>query len=172
MPDRRQKIDRRGRITIPPPARAEVWRRRIRVIASDPTCWLIALFVISVGLKQLLILLKVGGGFTASLDWIMMIMGATAILVYGRRRSAELEREAKDAVTECARLGKLLAAVQAKLVLVQSNLNLAIADCDDLRALNGEQARKLACINQARDAGSGESAIDSGRASADDSTVS
>jgi hypothetical protein len=170
-PDRRQKIDRRGKITIPPPTRAEIWQGRVRALASDPTCWLIALFMTSVGLKQLLISMKVGGGITASLDWIIMIMGATAILVYGRKRSAVLEKEANDAVTECRRLGKLLGAMQAKLAVVQSNLNLAIADCDDLRELNEVQARKMTGMVQQNESNRGASESDSGLRVAEDTAA-
>jgi hypothetical protein len=82
-------------------------------------------------------------------------VGATAVLLYQRRISSTAAERAEDARSEQALLRKSFDALQFKLQIMQSNFEVAIADCEDLRAMNREQSRKVAELARQSTTGAG-----------------
>ncbi len=63
-----------------------------------------------------------------------VVVGSTAILLYQWRISSTAVQRAEDARVEQALLRKSFDALQFKLQMMQSNFEIAVADCEELRA--------------------------------------
>jgi hypothetical protein len=106
--------------------------------------WLVGLFVTAAVLAWLLSIARIGEQRASSINRALVIVGSVAILLYQRRISSTAAKRANDAVAEQALLRKSFDALQFKLRKMQSNFDVVIADCEDLRAANQEQSRRLA----------------------------
>jgi hypothetical protein len=129
---------------LPPRTWPDRWNGLLRALKFNATFWLIGLFLAAATLTWYLPSWKVRGDWVDFITGTLILVGSTAILIYQRRMSAILERRARDAELDHEQLRRLFKVLKAKLEVVQSHLDLAIADCDDLRALNAEQARRIA----------------------------
>ena len=78
------------------------------------------------------------------INGVLVIVGSTAILLYQRRISSTAAARAMDAAAEQALLRKSFDALQFRLQMMQSNFDVAVADCDDLREMNRELSHKIA----------------------------
>jgi hypothetical protein len=115
-----------------------------RALRSDPITWLVGLFIIAAGLAWFLPIANLGERRASFINGALLVVGATAILLYQWRISSAAAHRAEDAKAEQALLRKSFDALQFKLQTMQSNFELAIADCEDLRATNRELSRQIA----------------------------
>jgi hypothetical protein len=102
------------------------------------------LFAIAAGLAWYLPGLGVAASAVTLIVGSLIIGGSIAILLYQSWMTSALERRLKEGEIDHANLRRLFKVLQAKLKTVQNNLDLAVSDCEDLRALNSQQARKIA----------------------------
>jgi hypothetical protein len=142
--DRRQSVERRNQLVLAPTTWIERLTNATRALRSDTTIWLVGLFVTAAALAWLLPSASLGERKAAFVNGALVIVGSTAILLYQRRISSTAARRAIDAAAEQALLRKSFDALQFKLQMMQSNFEVAVADCEDLRATNRVMSHKIA----------------------------
>jgi hypothetical protein len=139
----RRNADRRKRLVLARTTRIERLRNATRALRSDPSTWLVGLFITGAVLAWFLPALSLGERRASFINGVLVTVGSIAILLYQRRISATAAQRAKDATVEQALLRKSFDALQSKLEMMQSNFDVVIADCEALRATNQEQSRKI-----------------------------
>jgi hypothetical protein len=142
--DRRLNADRRNQLVLARTTWIEHLSNATRALRRDSNTWLVVLFVTAAALAWFLPTSSLGERRASFINGALVIVGSTAILLYQRRISSTAAQRAKDAKAEQDQLQKSFDALQFKLQMMQSNFEVAIADCEDLRATNREQSRKIA----------------------------
>jgi hypothetical protein len=104
----------------------------------------VALFVSAAVVAWFLPFSKMGENRAYLINASLVVVGSTVILLYQRRMSATSERRANDARREHMQLRSSFASLEEKFQAVQTNLDLAIADCEELRSLNEKQSLEIA----------------------------
>ena len=125
--------DRRNQLVLAPTTWIEHLTNATRALRSDPTMWLVGLFVTAAALAWFLPIASLGERKASFIDGALVVVGSTAILLYQWRISSTAVQRAEDAKAEQALLRKSFDALQFKLQVMQSNFEVAIADCEDLR---------------------------------------
>jgi hypothetical protein len=143
-PDRRRGRERRGKLELPPPTWADRSLGVLKALGANPPNWLAGLFVGAAVLAWYLPVLRVSPHIATLTIAVLIVGGSIGILLYQSWAAAALERRLKAEEVDLADLRKLFKALQAKLTVVQSNLDLAISDCEELRGLNAQHSRVIA----------------------------
>jgi hypothetical protein len=151
--DRRRSSDRRNQLVLAKTTWFEHLANATRALRTDPSMWLVGLFITGAVLAWFLPNSSLGERRASFINGALVIVGTTAILLYQRRINSTAAQRARNAEAEQEMLHKSFDALQFKLQMMQSNFEVAIADCEDLRAMNRDQARKIAEL-------AGESTID------------
>jgi len=113
----------------------------LRALGSDPAFWLVGLLLITAAICWVLSALKAGGWAVQLISATVILAGSIAIMHYQHYLKATAEQRAADLETKHAHLEKLFSSMQTKLRGVQSELDSAIADREDLRKLIEEKMR-------------------------------
>jgi hypothetical protein len=146
--DRRSGRERRGRLELPPRSIVERVRCALQALGSNPPAWLAAFFLIAAGLAWFLPALGIPLSTVTLIDGVLIVGGSLAILLYQSATASVLERRLKAEEVDLANLRRLYKALESKLTLVQTKLDLAIADCEELRDLNALQSRMIADLSR------------------------
>jgi hypothetical protein len=142
--ERRSGRERRGRIELPSRSAIERLLSALRGLGSNPPAWLAMLFLVAASLAWYLPALGIAPSTVSLLDGALIVGGSIAILIYQSAMASRLERRLNAEELDLANLRRLFKVVQSKLTLVQTKLDLAIADCEELRAQNALQSRMIA----------------------------
>ena len=113
----------------------------MRGLGSQPGFWLVWLLLMTAAICWVLWALKVVEWAIPLISVTVVLAGSVAIMEHQLYLGATAEQRAKDLETKLAHLQRLLNAMQTKLRDVQSKLDLAIADREDLRKLIEEKTR-------------------------------
>ena len=113
----------------------------MRGLGSKPAFWLMWLLLMTAAICWVLSALKVVEWAIPLISVTVVLAGSVAIMEHQLYLGATAEQRAKDLETKLAHLQRLLNAMQTKLRGVQSELDLAIADREDLRKLIEEKTR-------------------------------
>lgn len=113
----------------------------MRGLGSEPAFWLVWLLLMTAAICWVLSALKVVEWAIPLISVPVILAGSITIIHYQLYLGATAEQRAKDLETKLAHLQRLLNAMQTKLRGVQSELDLAIADREDLRKLIEEKTR-------------------------------
>ena len=95
--------------------------------------WLVGLFVTGAALAWFLPIASLGERKASFVNGALVVSGSIAILLYQWRISSTSVQRAEAARVEQALLRKSFDALQFKLQLMQSNFEVAVADCEELR---------------------------------------
>ena len=110
-------------------------------LGSKPAFWVVWLLLMTAAICWVLWALKVVEWAIPLISVTVVLAGSVAIMEHQLYLGATAEQRAKDLETKLAHLQRLLNAMQTKLRGVQSELDLAIADREDLRKLIEEKTR-------------------------------
>jgi len=113
----------------------------LRGLGSKPAFWVVWLLLMTAAICWVLWALKVVEWAIPLISVTVVLAGSVAIMEHQLYLGATAEQRAKDLETKLAHLQRLLNAMQTKLRGVQSELDLAIADREDLRKLIEEKTR-------------------------------
>lgn len=113
----------------------------MRGLGSKPAFWVVWLLLMTAAICWVLWALKVVEWAIPLISVTVVLAGSVAIMEHQLYLGATAEQRAKDLETKLAHLQRLLNAMQTKLRGVQSELDLAIADREDLRKLIEEKTR-------------------------------
>jgi hypothetical protein len=119
-----------------------------RALRSDPTLWLVGLFVSAAALAWVLPIAGLGERRAAFINGTLLVLGSITILLYQWRISSTAAQRAHVVEEKQALLRKSFDALQFKLQMMQTNFDVAVADCEDLRAMNRELSQKVAEIER------------------------
>ncbi len=116
--------------------------RSLRGLGSEPMFWLVVVLVMTAAICWVLSSLKVAAWAIPIISTTVILGGSIATIRYQDylRETAELHVMNLD--IKHAHLERLFNAMQAKLKGVQAELDLAIADREDLRELIEERLRE------------------------------
>jgi len=114
----------------------------LRGLGSEPAFWLVWLLLMTAVICWVLSALKVVEWAIPLITVPVILAGSITIIHYQLYLGATAEQRATDLETKLAHLQRLLSAMQTKLRGVQSELDLAIADREDLRKLIEEKTRE------------------------------
>jgi len=110
-------------------------------LGSEPAFWLVWLLLMTAAICWVLSALKVVEWAIPLISVPVILAGSITIIHYQLYLGATAEQRATDLERKFAHLQRLLSAMQTKLRSVQSELDLAIADREDLRKLIEEKTR-------------------------------
>jgi len=110
-------------------------------LGSRPGFWLVWLLLMTAAICWVLWALKVVEWAIPLISVTVVLAGSVAIMEHQLYLGATAEQRTKDLETKLAHLQRLLNAMQTKLRDVQSKLDLAVADREDLRKLIEENTR-------------------------------
>ena len=113
----------------------------MRGLGSEPAFWLVWLLLMTAAICWVLSALKVVEWAIPLISVPVILAGSITIIHYQLYLGATDEQRTKDLETKLAHLQRLLNAMETKLRGVQSELDLAIADREDLRKLIEEKTR-------------------------------
>ncbi len=113
----------------------------MRGLGSKPAFWLVWLLLMTAAICWVLSALKLVEWAIPLISVTVVLAGSITIMQYQLYLGATSERRVTDLETKLAHLQRLLNAMQTKLRGVQSELDLAIADREDLRKLIEEKTR-------------------------------
>ncbi len=113
----------------------------MRGLRSEPAFWLLWLLLMTAAICWLLSALKVVEWAIPLISVTVILAGSIAIMNHQLYLGATAEQRATDLETKHADLERLLNAMETKLRGVQAELDLAIADREDLRKLIEEKTR-------------------------------
>ncbi len=113
----------------------------MRGLGSKPAFWVVWLLLMTAAICWVLWALKVVEWAIPLISVTVVLAGSVAIMEHQLYLGATAEQRAKDLETKLAHLQRLLNAMETKLRGVQSELDLAIADREDLRKLIEEKTR-------------------------------
>jgi len=113
----------------------------LRGLGSEPAFWLVWLLLMTAAICWVLSALKVVEWAIPLISVPVILAGSITIIHYQLYLGETDEQRTKDLETKLADLERLLNAMQTKLRDVQSKLDLAIADREDLRKLIEEKIR-------------------------------
>jgi len=139
--ERRHGTERRGNINLAPPTWIAPLGSSLRGLGSEPAFWLVWLLLMTAAICWVLSALKVVEWAIPLISVTVILAGSIAIMNHQLYLGATAEQRATDLETKLADLERLLNAMQTKLRDVQSKLDLAIADREDLRKLIEEKTR-------------------------------
>ena len=139
--ERRHGTERRGNIDLAPPTWIARLGSSLRSLGSKPAFWVVWLLLMTAAICWVLWALKVIEWAIPLISVTVVLAGSITIMQYQLYLGATAEQRAKDLETKLAHLQRLLNAMQTKLRGVQSELDLAIADREDLRKLIEEKTR-------------------------------
>ncbi len=139
--ERRHGTERRGNIDLAPATWIARLGSSLRGLGSEPNFWLVGLLLMTAAICWVLSALKVVEWAIPLISVPVILAGSITIIHYQLYLGATAEQRAKDLETKLAHLQRLLNAMQTKLRGVQSELDLAIADREDLRKLIEEKIR-------------------------------
>ena len=110
-------------------------------LGSKPAFWVVCLLSMTAAICWVLSALKVGEWAIPLISVTVVLAGSITIMQYQLYLGATDEQRTKDLAMKLAHLQRLLNAMETKLRDVQSKLDLAIADREDLRKLIEEKTR-------------------------------
>ena len=110
-------------------------------LGSEPNFWLVGLLLMTAAVCWVLSALKVVEWAIPLISVPVILAGSITIIHYQLYLGATSEQRVTDLETKLTHLQRLLNAMQTKLRGVQSELDLAIADREDLRKLIEEKTR-------------------------------
>ena len=139
--ERRHGTERRGNIDLAPATRIARLGSSLRGLGSKPAFWVVWLLLMTAAICWVLSTLKVVEWAIPLISVTVVPAGSITIMQYQLYLGATAERRVTDLETKLAHLQRLLSAMQTKLRGVQSELDLAIADREDLRKLIEEKTR-------------------------------
>ena len=139
--ERRHGTERRGNLDVAPPTWIARLGSSLRGLGSKPAFWVVWLLLMTAAICWVLWALKVVEWAIPLISVTVVLAGSVAIMEHQLYLGATAEQRAKDLETKLAHLQRLLNAMQTKLRGVQSELDLAIADREDLRKLIEEKTR-------------------------------
>ena len=139
--ERRHGTERRGNIDLAPATWIARLGSSLRGLGSEPAFWLVGLLLMTAAICWVLSALKVVEWAIPLISVPVILAGSITIIHYQLYLGATSEQRATDLETKLAHLQRLLNAMQTKLRGVQSELDLAIADREDLRKLIEEKTR-------------------------------
>lgn len=139
--ERRHGTERRGNLDLAPATWIARLGSSLRGLGSRPGFWLVWLLLMTAAICWVLWALKVVEWAIPLISVTVVLAGSVAIMEHQLYLGATAEQRAKDLETKLAHLQRLLNAMQTKLRGVQSELDLAIADREDLRKLIEEKTR-------------------------------
>ena len=139
--ERRHGTERRGNIDLAPATWIARLGSSLRGLGSKPGFWLVWLLLMTAAICWVLSALKVVEWAIPLISVTVVLAGSVAIMEHQLYLGATAEQRAKDLERKFAHLQRLLNAMQTKLRGVQSELDLAIADREDLRKLIEEKTR-------------------------------
>ena len=113
----------------------------MRGLGSKPAFWVVWLLLMTAAICWVLSALKLVEWAIPLISVTVILAGSITIIHYQLYLGATAERRVTDLETKLAHLQRLLSAMQTKLRGVQSELDLAIADREDLRKLIEEKTR-------------------------------
>jgi hypothetical protein len=122
---------------------------------AEPSFWLIALFVLVAAIARFAPTSTIGEGRVSLICSGLLLFGSVAVLFYQRYRSALTERRTGDLELEHGRLKRSFKALQSKLTSVQTHLDQAVSDCEELRSVSQEQDRKIRALAERTSPGAG-----------------
>lgn len=139
--ERRHGTERRGNIDLAPATWIARLGSSLRGLGSEPNFWLVGLLLMTAAVCWVLSARKVAEWAIPLISVPVILAGSITIIHYQLYLGATSERRVTDLETKLAHLQRLLSAMQTKLRGVQSELDLAIADREDLRKLIEEKTR-------------------------------
>jgi hypothetical protein len=139
--ERRRGTERRGNLDLAPATWIARLGSRLRGLRSEPAFWLLWLLLMTAAICWLLSALKVVEWAIPLISVTVILAGSIAIMNHQLYLGATAEQRATDLETKHADLERLLNAMETKLRGVQAELDLAIADREDLRKLIEEKTR-------------------------------
>ncbi len=139
--ERRYGPERRGNLVVAPATWIERFVRSMRGLGSEPMFWLVVVLVMTAAICWVLSVLRVAAWAFPIISTTVILGGSIATIRYQDYLRATAELHVMSLDMKHAHLERLFNAMQAKLKGVQAELDMAIADREDLRELIEERLR-------------------------------
>ena len=139
--ERRHGTERRGSVDLPPSHWIARLGSSLRGLGSEPTVWLVGVLLMTAAICWVLTALKVAAWAIPIISTTVILVGSIATMHYQNCLRATAEQHVMNLDMKHAHLERLFNAMHAKLKGVQAELDLAIADREDLRELIEENMR-------------------------------